>query len=116
MKVTLSTAALALALASIWSPGASARAYAASGAGYQISWPWDQPPPEFKEVQQQGFHAGVKAAIKDYDKHRDPDAMRHKEFVHPHVDRSMREDYRKGFQRGYDDAMHHLVKTHGEHS
>ncbi|HEY3705765.1 MAG TPA: hypothetical protein VGL22_11925 [Terracidiphilus sp.] len=78
--------------------------------------PWAQPPAEFKDVQRKGFHAGVQAAIKDYDKHREPDLERHKEYVHPKVDRSYVPDYREGFKRGYDDALRHLTKTHGHAS
>lgn len=78
--------------------------------------PWLQPPPEFKEMQRRGFHAGVQAAIKDYDKHRDPDLERHKEYVHPKVDHSFIPDYRDGYKRGYNDAFRHLVKSHGQAS
>lgn len=73
--------------------------------------PWLQPPPEFKEMQRQGFHAGVKAAANDYDHHRFPDYNRRKEYRHPHVDPAFRDDFRQGFRRGYDDAMHHLEKN-----
>jgi hypothetical protein len=81
-----------------------------------ITVPWMQPPAEFKDMQKQGFHAGVQAAIKDYDKHRDPDLERHKEYVHPKVDHSFVPDYREGYKRGYNDAFKHLVKTHGQAS
>ena len=75
-----------------------------------------QPPPEFREMQRQGFHEGVQAAVKDFDKHRDPDLERHKEYVRPKVDRSYVPDYRDGYRRGYNDAMKHLLKTHGQAS
>ena len=81
-----------------------------------VTVPWMQPPAEFKDVQRKGFHAGVQAAIKDYDKHRDPDLERHKEFVHPKVDKSFVPDYRDGFRRGYNDALKHMNKTHGHAS
>jgi hypothetical protein len=81
-----------------------------------FSLPWAQAPAEFKDVQRKGFHAGVQAAIKDYDKHREPDLERHKEYVHPKVDRSFVPDYRDGFKRGYNDALKHLTKTHGQAS
>lgn len=94
------------------------KAHPAPAMGQQgiTALPWLQPPPEFKEMQRKGFHAGVQAAIKDYDKHRDPDLERHKEYVHPKVDRSFVPDYRDGFRRGYNDALKHLVKTHGQAS
>lgn len=82
----------------------------------QIQWPWDQPPPEFKEMERQGFHAGVQAAIKDYDHHRSPEPERRKEYVHPKkVERGLQEDYRRGFVRGYNDAYRHLMKSNGQH-
>lgn len=94
------------------SPGPSSAVVAQDG----WSVPWAQPPAEFKDVQRKGFHAGVQAAIKDYDKHREPDLERHKEYVHPKVDRSFVPDYRDGFRRGYNDALKHLTKTHGQAS
>ena len=89
-----------------------ARLHAAAQDGFTL--PWLQPPPEFKEMQRQGFHAGVQAAIKDYDKHRDPDLERHKEYVHPKVDQSFVPDFRDGYKRGYNDAYKHLVKSHSQ--
>jgi hypothetical protein len=78
--------------------------------------PWMQPPPEFREAQRQGFHAGVQAAVKDFDHHKDPDLERHKEFRKPKVDHSYVPDWRDGYRRGYNDAYKHLVKTHGRAS
>lgn len=95
--------------------GASASP-AQNGAKARVPMPWNQPPPEFREVQRKGFHAGVQAAIKDFDHRRDPDYERHKQYVHPKVDRSLVPDYRIGFRRGYDDAMKHLKKSNGRHS
>ena len=88
----------------------------ASGLQAQITMPWDQPPPEFRDVERRGFHDGVQAAIKDFNHHREPDPEPHKEFRNPHVQRSFVEDYRKGFRRGYDDAMRHMVRSKGRHS
>ncbi len=92
------------------------RVIAQSGVRAQIPMPWDQPPPEFKEMERRGFHDGVQAAIKDFNHHREPEPERHKEFEHPHVKRSFVEDYRKGFRRGYGDAMRHMVSSKGQHS
>lgn len=82
----------------------------------QIPMPWDQPPPEFKEMERQGFHAGVKAAINDYNHHREANPERRKEYRKPHAQRSFVEDYRKGFRRGYEDAMRHMARSSGRHS
>ena len=69
---------------------------------------WDAPPPEFREVQRKGFHDGIEGARKDFDNHRPPNVNNRDEYRHPHVDASMRDDYRDGFRRGYDVAMQHL--------
>ena len=86
------------------------------GVQAQIPLPWDQPPAEFKEMERRGFHDGVQAAINDYNHHREPDPDRRKEFRNPHVKRSFVEDYRKGFRRGYGDAMRHMERSNGHHS
>lgn len=118
MKIKWALLALLVLALGMWFVSGTHRANAAPAAvlGGQFQLPWDQPPPEFKEIQRKGFHAGVKAAIKDYDHHRDPDYERHKEYVHPKVDRSMKNDYRDGFRRGYDDTLKHLQKSNGRHS
>lgn len=89
-------------------PGAGAAVLPQEGV---TAIPWLQPPPEFKEAQRKGFHAGVQAAIKDYDHHRFPDYNRRREYRHPHIDAAYRDDFRQGFRRGYDDAIHHLEKN-----
>jgi hypothetical protein len=90
----------------------------ATPAGVQdgVTLPWLQPPPEFREMQRKGFHAGVQAAVKDFDHHKEPDLERHKEYVKPKVDRSYVPDWRDGYRRGYNDAYKHLVKSHGQAS
>jgi hypothetical protein len=115
MHRMLSGFVLALLASFILSP---LSAHAVNGTGQEgtTAVPWMQPPPEFKEMQRKGFHAGVQAAIKDYDHHRDPDLERHKEYVHPKVDRSFVPDYRDGYRRGYNDALKHLARTHGKAS
>ena len=82
----------------------------------QFQLPWDQPPAEFKEMERQGFQAGVEAAANDYEHHRSPEPERRKEYKHPHVSSSFQGDYRRGFVRGYDDAYKHLMKSNGGHS
>jgi hypothetical protein len=70
---------------------------------------WDAPPPEFQEIQRKGFHDGIEGARKDFDNHRPPDVSNRDEYRHPPVPRDARRDYRDGFRRGYDAAMHHLM-------
>jgi hypothetical protein len=79
-----------------------------AAVGYQEGG-WDAPPPEFREVQRKGFHDGIEGARKDFDNHRPPNVNNRDEYRHPHVDASMRDDYREGFRRGYEVAMQHLA-------
>lgn len=109
-------ATFAVALSAILAGFAPLRASAAEAEGMQFTLPWDQPPSEFREVEKKGFHDGVQGAMKDYDHHRFPNVENRKEYRKPHVSPSLREDYRKGFRRGYNDAMKHLMDSHGRHS
>jgi Spy/CpxP family protein refolding chaperone len=98
----------------------TAKAYAAPlgspAPGYQEGGGrWDEPPAEFREVQRQGFHDGIEGARKDFNNHREPNVENREEFRHPHVERSMREDYREGFRRGYEKAMHHMAEERDHH-
>lgn len=70
---------------------------------------WDTPPGEFRDVQRQGFHDGIEGARRDFDHHRRPDVDRRDEYRHPHVDASLRDDYREGYRRGYEEGMRHLM-------
>jgi hypothetical protein len=70
---------------------------------------WDQVPPEFRAAQQRGFHDGMEGAKKDFENHRQPNVMNRDEYRNPHfISRPDREDYRMGFRRGYDVAVHHM--------
>jgi hypothetical protein len=113
-KRTFAVAALALAFCTALGFNCTARAAEPTGAQWNM--PWDQPPAEFREMEKRGFHDGVQGAMKDYDHHRFPDVDRRSEYRHPRVDASLREDYRRGFRRGYDDAMKHLMATNSHHS
>ena len=102
--------AFVLATCVVCSSPAKAFAAAPQDAGYHDhDHDWDQPPAEFRDVQRQGFHDGIEAARWDFDHHRRPDADDHDQFRHPHVDRAARDDYREGFRRGYEVAMHHMM-------
>ena len=70
---------------------------------------WDTMPREFNDVQQRGFRDGIEGARKDYENHRQPDVMNRDEYRHPDVPSGLRQAYRRGFQRGYDRAMAHLL-------
>jgi hypothetical protein len=101
---------LAMAVGVVSSSPSKAYAAASQAPGYVQDQPgWDAPPAEFRDVQRQGFHDGIEGARKDFDHHRRPDVNNRDEYRHPHVDRAVREDYREGYRRGYDVAMHHLM-------
>ncbi len=118
MRVSLRTLLVLVAiLMSAAAPSRAAGAHAVQDhATTQSPFPWDEPPPEFREIERRGFHAGVRAAIKDFDHHRHPGVERHKRYAHPKVDRSLYPDYRQGFRRGYNSAMNHLTQSNGRHS
>ena len=101
---------LAMAVGMVISSPSNAYAAAPQVRGYvEVQPGWDTPPAEFRDVQRQGFHDGIEGARKDFDHHRPPDVNNREEYRHPHVDPSMRADYREGFRRGYDVGMQHLM-------
>jgi hypothetical protein len=108
MKIKWAVGSL-LALSLTTSGWMTAKAWSAPLAYGAQEHGWDTPPAEFREVQRKGFHDGVEGARKDFDNHRPPNVNNRDEYRHPHVDPSMRDDYRDGFRRGYDTAMEHLA-------
>ncbi len=68
---------------------------------------WDAAPPEFREVQRQGFHDGIEGAHRDMDNHRRPNVNNRDEYRHPNVPGRDRRDYKAGFARGYAAAWQH---------
>jgi ribosome modulation factor len=108
--MTLKTASLALLAASLTLPGAAVLvAQGPPPPGYQRGpEPWENAPPEFKEIQQQGFHDGIEGARKDFQNHRRPDVNNRDEFRHPHVPGYARHDYREAFRRGYQVGVQHI--------
>jgi hypothetical protein len=76
---------------------------------------WQQPPHEYNQVQQQGFHAGIDAARHDIDRGLPPDPHRHGEFRHPEVQGNLHEDFRHGFQHGYEVAYQHRGEWDRDH-
>ena len=104
LALSLGTGGLVIATASAAQPAPSSSGFIQDHDGG-----WDAPPGEFREIQRQGFHDGIEGARKDFDNHRPPNVNNREEFRHPHVSPSARDDYREGFRRGYDAAMHHLM-------
>lgn len=72
---------------------------------------WDAPPPEFRDIQRQGFHDGLEAAHNDFDNHYPPNIEQRREFRHPPVPFQFRDDYRDGFRRGYNMAFSHYRES-----
>lgn len=117
-KRVLAIASLTVALAA--SAGwMSVKAYAAPltqpAAGLYQERSWEEPPGELREVQRQGFHDGISAARRDFERHSHKDADDHEAYRHPRVERSLREDYREGFRRGYEAAKNHMREEHHDH-
>lgn len=107
--------ALALTLGALPSLGHS-QAYGAPQPGYQEG-QWDAPPQEFRDAERQGFQDGIQGARRDYNNHRQLDVANREEYRHPRVDRSLRQEYREGFRRGYERASQHMVsdRDHDHH-
>ena len=115
-----SIAALTVSLAapaSMITAKAHAAALPAGQQGYYQDRPWDQPPDEYRDVQRQGFHDGIEAARRDWDRHSHKDADDHEHFRHPPVDQQFAHDYREAFKHGYSEAMHHMKdeRHEGDH-
>lgn len=109
MNVRTATALLSLAL--LGSAGVAAAQY----QNYPGPPPrgqfntWEAPPPEFAAAMQRGYRDGVIGARRDFENHRPPNVMNRDEFRNPHfIAPPDRHDYRIGFRRGYDSAVHHI--------
>ena len=77
--------------------------------GYQDRGDWDAVPPEFRRIQQRGFHDGIEGARHDFDNHRRPDPNNRDEYRHPEdVHRSDMRMYREAFRRGYWVGVRHI--------
>ncbi len=76
---------------------------------------WDAPPQQFSDAARRGFHDGMEGARKDYENHRTPDVNNRDEYRHPNVSRNQRQDYRQGFQRGYEAGVRHFTQGGGDH-
>ena len=117
-KKTFAISALTIAMA-VPAGWMSAKAYAAPApqptAGLYQERSWDEPPQEFREAQRKGFHEGVEAARRDFERRSHKDADDHEAYRHPRVERELREDYREGFRRGYEAAMRHMSGEHHDH-
>jgi hypothetical protein len=109
MKIrALTVAALALFMASTTGVMV-AQYYGPPSARYAQEPGWDQVPQEFRAAQQRGFRDGIEGARKDFQNHRPPNVNNRDEFRNPHfISPPDRADYRMGFRRGYDVAVHHM--------
>jgi ribosome modulation factor len=69
-------------------------------------------PSESNDAQRHGYQDGIEGARKDYENHRTPNVNNRDEYRHPNVSKGLRHDYREGFQRGYDEGVHHMMGDH----
>jgi hypothetical protein len=76
---------------------------------------WDAPPPEFREIQRQGFHDGLAAGRYDFENHIEPKPEWRREFRDPPVPPPARDEYRDGFRHGYNAAFSHFHDDHDRH-
>jgi hypothetical protein len=65
----------------------------------------DMGPEQGTDIHRRGFHDGMEAGRSDLESQRRPNAGRHNEYRHPPVPREARDEYREGFQRGYERAF-----------
>lgn len=104
----------ALTAAALFSVSAANAQYAPQGPpppppdyGHEV---WAAPPAELQGVESQGFHDGIEGARRDYENHRPPSVENRDEFRHPNVPHRDRGAYRRGFRRGYDVGVQHLMR------
>ncbi len=74
---------------------------------------WDAPPNEFSEIGRRGFHDGLEAARFDFGQHRPMAFQRNQQYRHPPTPGRFRDDYRNGFQRGYERAANRMMQRQG---
>jgi hypothetical protein len=60
------------------------------------------PPPQFTEMERQGFQDGEEGARKDFGNHRHPNVLNRDEYRQPRVPEQFWREYREGFRRGYE--------------
>jgi hypothetical protein len=80
-------------------------------AAYGQDEPWAVPPGELQGVEREGFHDGIEGARKDAQNHRPPNVNNREEYRHPHYAGADRAAYRRGFRRGYQVGVDHLMRT-----
>jgi len=61
------------------------------------------------QARRRGFEEGMDGAIRDFTNHRRPDPNNRDEFRHPSVPGQLRDAYRDGFTRGYQQAISELM-------
>jgi hypothetical protein len=113
MTYTKKFAAPLLTLALFAATGLAQAQYAQGPQGPPPQGPpqqgWEAPPPQFAAAWQRGYKDGVEGARKDFDNHRPPNVANRDEFRNPHfIAAPDRHDYREGFRRGYNVAVHNI--------
>jgi ribosome modulation factor len=100
MKLRNAVLAIAIGAATLATTPASVLAQGPGG--------WEQPPSEYRELQQQGYRDGIEGARKDFQNHRKPDVNNRDEYKHPKVPGPDKEAYREAFRSGYEAGVQHI--------
>jgi len=66
---------------------------------------WEPGADRFNELQRRGYQEGMEAARQDIESHRRADPDNRDEYRDPRVPPALRDDYREGFRRGYEEAV-----------
>jgi hypothetical protein len=61
------------------------------------------------DVQRRGYQEGVEGARRDFDSHRRPDPNNRDEYRDPPVPPGLRDEYREGFRRGYEETVSQIM-------
>lgn len=103
---------LCLALPAVSAISSAAPTTAPAIAQYRDQGAYGEP---YIQARRRGFEDGMEGAIKDFGNQRRPDPDNRDEFRHPPVPGQLRDAYRDGFTRGYQQAMSELMSG-GTHS
>jgi ribosome modulation factor len=57
------------------------------------------------DIQRRGYQEGMEGARRDFENHRRPDPNNRDEYRDPPVPPGLRDEYREGFRRGYEEAV-----------
>lgn len=70
---------------------------------------WEVVLDRFSEIQRRGYQEGMEGARRDAENHRRPDPNNRDEYRDPPVPPGLRDEYREGFRRGYEEAVSQMM-------